>query len=75
MLQRPHSPSRAELKAARDQRHRQRLRAGKAVVALEIDGDVLGLLVRLGYLLERDASDREKIGEAAARALRSATAR
>jgi hypothetical protein len=56
MLQRPHSPSRAELRRLRDRRHRERLRTGKACILLEIDGDVLGLLVRLGYLLERDAS-------------------
>jgi hypothetical protein len=36
---------------------------------------VLGLLLQLGYLLERDAADLAKIGDAAAQALRSAVTR
>jgi hypothetical protein len=76
MLHRPpHSPSRVELKAARGQRYRQRLRAGEICPRVVIGRDVLGLLVQLGYLLERDAADLEKIGDAASMALRSAVTR
>jgi hypothetical protein len=70
MLERPHSRHR-QLKRLRDRRYRQRLLEGKVVPRVEIGREVLGLLLELGYLLERDAADLEKIGEAAARALRS----
>ena len=66
---------RADLKAARGRRYRARLREGKVVPRVEIDEPTLGLLLELGYLLERDAADLEKIGEAASMALRSAVTR
>jgi hypothetical protein len=43
MLERPPAARRRALKAARDRRRRQRLRAGKVCVCVEIDGDALGL--------------------------------
>ena len=73
MLERPHSRHRqAEQRRARDARYRLRLREGKVMPRVEIDEPTLGLLLELGYLLERDAADLAKIGEAAAQALRSA---
>ena len=69
MLHRPHSPSRAELKAARDRRHRKRQRACRIMVPVELGGDELEMLLRLGYLLEEHAADRAAIGRAAAHAL------
>jgi hypothetical protein len=75
MLDDAHHRRRAEQRRARDRRYRQRLLEGKVVPRVEIGRDVLGLLVQLGYLLERDAADLAKIGEAAAMALRSAVTR
>src|SRR5262249_46497150 len=39
----------------RHARFRQRQRDGKAVAAVEFDGEVLSWLIRLGWLLEADA--------------------
>jgi hypothetical protein len=54
---------------ARDARHRARLRACRIVVPVELGAEELELLLRLGYLTERDAADRAAIGRAAAHAL------
>ena len=62
-------------RAERDRRYRSRLRAGEVCPRVVIGRDVLGLLLQLGYLVERDAADLEKIGEAAAKALLSAVTR
>ena len=48
----------------RHARFRQRQRDGKAVAAVEFDGEVLSWLIRLGWLLEADASDRDAVGKA-----------
>jgi hypothetical protein len=75
MLQRlPNSPSRAELKALRDRRHRERLRLCRIVVPVEVCEEVLGLVLRLHWLAEHDATDREKIGAAIAAMLRASAA-
>jgi hypothetical protein len=63
---------RQDARRARSRRHRERLRRGEVCPRVVIGRDVLGLLLQLGYLLERDAANLEKIGEAAARALCSA---
>jgi hypothetical protein len=75
MLERSTHSRRRVGRAGRDRRYRQRLLEGKVCPRVEIGPDVLGLLLQLGYLLERDAADLEKIGEAAAQALRSAVTR
>ena len=66
MLERPttHNPSRAELKRLRDQRHRQRLKAGKAVALVEYDGAVLDLLLRTGWAAEAELTDARAVGRA-----------
>jgi hypothetical protein len=60
--------------AARTQRYRQRVRAHKVVVGVEIDEQLLGLLIRLHWLQERDAADRAAIAAALARMLADAAA-
>ena len=69
MLERPHSRRRIEARRQRDARYRQRLRDGKVVASVEIDGEVIGLLLRTGWLLERDAGNSRAIGAAIARML------
>jgi hypothetical protein len=68
MLERP-QPSETR-RRARHARHRRCLKAGIVVAPVEIDGAVLDMLIRLRWLVERDAADRGKIGEAVARMLR-----
>jgi hypothetical protein len=71
---RPGARSRAR-RAARDRRHRQRMRDGRTVVGVEIDARVLELLVRLRWLAERDAADRGAVGQAIAAMLQDAARR
>ena len=42
---------------------------------MPFDAAILDTLIGLGYLAEKDASSRRKVGEAAARALRDVTVR
>jgi hypothetical protein len=55
---------RQELKRLRDQRHRERLRACKAVALVEYDGAVLDLLLRTGWAREEELSDAHAVGRA-----------
>jgi hypothetical protein len=59
---------------ARDQRHRRRLREGRVVVPVEVDERMLTLLVRLHWLRECDAAEREKIAAAINRLLHTSAA-
>jgi hypothetical protein len=70
MLERPHSSShgttnrQAEQRRLRDRRHRERVRACKVCVSVEVGEELLGLILRLGWLHERDAANRVAIGRA-----------
>jgi hypothetical protein len=70
MLQRPHNlPHRganrqAELKAARDARHRQRVKAHKRVAPVEYGCEILDLLIATRWLRESDSADAQEIGRA-----------
>jgi hypothetical protein len=57
---------------ARERRRRLRLRRKLQVVVapVEVGCDVIDLLVKLQWLNERDADDRQAIGRAIARGLR-----
>jgi hypothetical protein len=70
VLDRPPIGRRVAMRRARHKRHRERLRASRIVVAVEIDAPVLDLLIRLRWLTESDAHDRGRVGEAIARMLR-----
>ena len=48
----------------RHKRFRRRRKAGKAVAPIEFDGAVFDWLVRLGWLLESEACDRQLVGRA-----------
>jgi len=83
MLERPHSPSRgnstdaakrAELRRLRDQRHRARRKACRACYTIEANGELLDLLVRLGWIAEEALTDKAAV-EAALTAMLSASAR
>jgi hypothetical protein len=50
----------AELRRLRDRRHRERIRACKVCVSVEVGEELLGLVLRLHWLDEADAADREK---------------
>jgi len=64
MLQKvPKAVKAASLKA-RQKRCRLRQRAGVMVVPVEIDGQVLDLLIKMGWVTEADAGSREKVGQA-----------
>jgi hypothetical protein len=69
MLPPPHSPSRAELKAARDARHRQRVKAHRRIAMVEYDGSILDLLLRTGWASEEQLGDARAVGEALGRML------
>jgi hypothetical protein len=69
-------PSASEHKRQRrreqQRRHRQRQREGRRVYPVEIDGDVLDLLVRYGWLGDSAAGDDREVGCAVARLLADA---
>jgi hypothetical protein len=67
MLERPQS--RKQKRRARDARYRRRLREGKIVVSIEVDGSVIDLLVRIHQLLERDSTNAKEIASAIKRTL------
>jgi hypothetical protein len=78
MLDRPAprdaKPPSSALRRARNRRHRERVRAGKLTVTVEIDELGIAWLIANNYLTERDASDprtvRARVGEAVAMLLR-----
>jgi len=57
VLERPDPPD-------RHKRHRARVKAGRACCTVEFDGAVIDFLIRLGWLLEREAADRKLVGKA-----------
>jgi len=63
--------------APRDRHHRfrERRKRGVAVYQLELDGEGLDWLVRLGWLDEASASDRSAVGAAVSRMLSDAARR
>ena len=56
-----HSRRRAELRRARDARHRARRKACKACYSVEIDGSVFDMMIKLGWLAEREATDKRAV--------------
>jgi hypothetical protein len=71
MLER--APQQQAAAAARQRAYRRRVARGEVIAPTPVGVAVIELLLRLGYLAEKDAVDRWKIGEAAGRALLSAT--
>jgi hypothetical protein len=69
MLDRPAIAAR-ELRRRRQARHRERVRRGVALCQVEYSGEILDLLVRLGWLDERAAGDAQAVGDAIAALLR-----
>jgi len=59
----------------RHRRFRARWRAGIAVAAVEFDGPVLDMLVRLHWLLEAEVTDRDAVGHAISRMITDAARR
>jgi hypothetical protein len=55
--------------AARARLYRERLRCGRMVVTLELDGAVTEMLTESGLLAERDIDDRSAVGRAIERLL------
>jgi hypothetical protein len=56
--------------SARTARWRGRAKAGKIVVAIEVDAAVVDMLVRMQWLAAADAENRSAVGDAIARMLR-----
>ena len=78
MLERPTKPRQrarqqtsAERRRARQRAYRKRLRESRVIVSVEVDAATLDLLLRLGWLRERDAADRQAVGAAIAELLRA----
>jgi hypothetical protein len=82
MLDRPtpnrsNSPGAIRARLARAQRkarYRQRQRDGRMTVTVEIGSEVVDLLVRTGWLPQREVHDRREIAEAVTRLLDTAAA-
>jgi hypothetical protein len=68
MLRRPDLPD-------RHKRFRRRRKAGVACTTVEYDGPVLDLLIRLHWLLEGEAADRDAVGSAITRMIADAARR
>jgi hypothetical protein len=64
MLDRPHSRQQIEARRARDRRYRQRLRANRIVVQVEIDCAITDMLIKLGWIAEVQLVDKRAIGAA-----------
>jgi hypothetical protein len=62
----------AERRRARARAYRQRVAAGRIVVEVEICREILDAMITWGWLDERDAEDRAKIGRAIAAHLKAA---
>ena len=58
------------LKLARQRRWKHRIKNHLACTTVEYDGEVLDLLVRLGWLREQDASSPKAVGRAVTALLR-----
>jgi hypothetical protein len=59
----------------RHRRFRQRRRAGVAVAQVEYTAEVLDMLVRLHWLLDGEAADRDAVGAALTRMIADAARR
>jgi hypothetical protein len=70
-LPRSRAARRRELARARDRRHRERVKAGKIVVAVELGAQELDYLVSVHWITpqEADRGDSRVIGAAIARGL------
>jgi len=68
MLERPHTGLRKNpvSRAERQRAYRRRLRESRVIAPVEVDAATLNLLVRLGWLAERESGDRHRIGSAIA---------
>jgi hypothetical protein len=81
MLQRPASlsarPSAELRRPARDRAraYRRRIKGCRVMVPVEVGPEVVDLALRTGWLLEADACDRRKVGEAIACMLADAAKR
>jgi hypothetical protein len=68
MLERPQPSStrRAQLRRLRDARHRERVKQGKVMAPVEVDGQVVSWLIRIRWLTEAEADqgDARIIGQA-----------
>jgi hypothetical protein len=71
MLDRPADARRAR-RREQQRRHRARQEAGRACYAVELDGAVINMLVRLRWLAGDDATDKCAVGKAIARMLADA---
>jgi hypothetical protein len=58
-------PNRAPA-ASRSARHRQRLKSGRACYVIEAGAEVLDMLVRLGWIEERELVDKKVVAAALA---------
>jgi hypothetical protein len=74
MLERPR-PSPPSAAARRQRRHRALARAGRIVVGVAVGAAVVDFLIRTNWLVERDAADRQQIGNAIARLLEDSARR
>jgi hypothetical protein len=66
------SPRRARSHAARSRAYRQRQAAGRACFTVELGPEALDLLVRYGWLDEREALDPAAVGRAIRRFIEAA---
>jgi hypothetical protein len=73
MLERP--PSARLRRTNRQRAYRSRVRNGQTVAPVEVDADIVDLLVRLRWLDDRRAGDRNAVGQAISRMLVDAARR
>lgn len=66
------APSSDDRKAEKQRRYRARLARNEVVVEVVVDGRGIDLLIRTGWLAERDSHKRKLIGEAVSRMLAEA---
>jgi hypothetical protein len=64
MLNRPTRADRRHTDALRQRRHRARARNATMPVQIEITADAIDLLIRTGWLIERECCDKAKIARA-----------
>jgi hypothetical protein len=62
MLERP--PGRRDRRREQQRRHRARLRHGRRVYPIELDGQILDMLVRLQWLPDSAAGDDREVARA-----------
>lgn len=58
--------------AVKQRRYRARLKQHQIAVCVPVDEGIINFLIRTGWLAERDACKRERIGEAIARMISEA---